>query len=83
MLTMRMIGVRDYNVFEDGRRIGRIRFASERTPGVWLWHCQVHIPGPPFGSASSLDEAKRHFKTHGWRSRPSTVRTRSRRPIAR
>ena len=62
MLTMRMIGARDYNVFEDGKRIGRIRFASERTPGVWLWHVQVHIPGPPFGSATSLDEAKNSFK---------------------
>jgi hypothetical protein len=30
MLTMRLIGVRDYNVFEDGQRIGRIRLASER-----------------------------------------------------
>ena len=57
MLTMRMIGVRDYSVLEDGQRIGRIRFASERSPGVWLWHIQVHIPGPPFGSAKSLGDA--------------------------
>ena len=63
MLTMRMIGVRDYTVLEDGQRIGRIRFASERSPGVWLWHIQVHIPGPPFGSATSLDDAKQQFKT--------------------
>jgi hypothetical protein len=62
MLSMRMIGVRDYSVFEDGQRIGRIRFASERMPGVWLWHVQVHIPGPPFGSAASLDDAKQSFK---------------------
>ena len=59
---MRMIGVGDYYVFEDGQRIGRIRFASERTPGIWLWHVQVHIPGPPFGSATSLDDAKQSFK---------------------
>lgn len=32
MLTMRMIGVRDYNVFEDGQHIGRIRFARS-----WGW----------------------------------------------
>jgi hypothetical protein len=62
MLTLRLIGVRDYNVFEDGQQIGRIRFASERTPGVWLWHVQVHIPGPPFGSAGSLDATKQDFK---------------------
>jgi hypothetical protein len=36
MLTMRMIGVNDYNVLDDGQHIGRIRFASERMPGVWL-----------------------------------------------
>jgi hypothetical protein len=62
MLTMRMIGVNDYNVLDDGRRIGRIRFASERMPGVWLWHIQVHIPGVPLGSAASLDDAKQSFK---------------------
>jgi hypothetical protein len=63
MLTMRMIGVRDYNVFEVGQHIGRIHFAGERTPGIWLWHVQVHIPGPPLGSATSLDDAKQSFKT--------------------
>ena len=31
---------------------------------VWLWHVQVYIPGLPFGSASSLDEAKRHFRAN-------------------
>ena len=57
-----MIGQHDYSVREDGQPIGRIRFASERTPGIWLWHVQVHIPGPPFGSATSLDDAKAQFK---------------------
>ncbi len=42
--------------------IGRIRYASERTPGVWLWNVNVTIPGPPFGSAKSLDQAKERFK---------------------
>jgi len=60
---MRLIGVRDYSVFEDGQRIGRIRYASERTPGIWIWHVQVLIPGPPFGSAQTIDEAKAQFKT--------------------
>ena len=62
MLTLRLIGPNDYSVHDDGQRIGRIRFASERNPGVWLWHVQVHIPGPPFGSAASLDDAKQSFK---------------------
>ena len=64
MLTLRLTGVRDYSVFEDGQRIGRIRFASDRSPGVWLWHVQIHIPGPPFGSTASLDDAKRHFRAN-------------------
>jgi hypothetical protein len=63
MLTLRMIGVNDYTVFEDGQRIGRIRYARERTPGIWLWNVTVTIPGPPFGDAKSITEAKERFKT--------------------
>jgi hypothetical protein len=59
---MRLIGINDYSVFEDAQRIGRIRFTRERTPGIWLWHVQVTIPGPPFGDAKSIDEAKERFK---------------------
>ena len=44
MLKLRSIGIRDYSVFEGGQRIGRIRFAGERMPGVWLWNV-VPIPG--------------------------------------
>ncbi len=44
------------------RLIGRIRYASERTPGVWLWHVTVTVPGAPYGDAKSLDEAKEKFK---------------------
>ena len=62
-MTMRMIGQSDYSIRGNGQPIGRIRYASERTPGIWLWHVQVNIPGPPFGSASSVDEAKQHFRT--------------------
>ena len=44
MLKLRSIGIRDYSVFERGQRIGRIRFAGERMPGVWLWNV-VTLPG--------------------------------------
>jgi hypothetical protein len=47
MLTLRLIGVRDYSIHEDGQAIGRIRYASERTPGVWIWNVTVNIPGAP------------------------------------
>ena len=62
-MTLRMIGQNDYSIRENGQPIGRIRFASERTPGIWLWNVTVTIPGPPFGSAASLDDAKAAFKT--------------------
>jgi len=62
MLTLRMIGQNDYSIREDGQPIGCIRFASERTPGIWIWQVQVNIPGAPFGSATSLNDAKAHFK---------------------
>lgn len=62
-LTLRMIGIRDYSVLEDGQRIGRIRYASERTPAIWLWNVTVHVPGGlPMGSAKDLDVAKVAFK---------------------
>jgi hypothetical protein len=53
MLTMRMIGQNDYSIREDGQPIGRIRYASERTPGIWLWHVTVNIPGREFDSAAA------------------------------
>jgi hypothetical protein len=61
-LRLRPIGANDYTVLEGSQRIGRIRYAKERTPGLWLWHCHVHIPGAPFGDAASIEEAKRRFK---------------------
>jgi hypothetical protein len=43
--------------------LGRIRYAGERTPGVWIWHVQVHLTGGlPLGTALDLDTAKADFK---------------------
>ena len=44
MLKLRLIGIDDYSVLEDGQRIGRIRLAGERTPPIWLWNV-VTLPG--------------------------------------
>lgn len=63
MLTKRTIGSRDYSIHEDGRSVGRIRYASERSSGVWLWNVTVTIPGAPFGAATSYEEARAAFKT--------------------
>ena len=63
MLKLRPIGIRDYSVLEDGQRIGRIRFAGERLPPIWLWNVVVHLPrGLPMGQAGDLDTAKADFK---------------------
>jgi hypothetical protein len=45
MLKLRSIGIRHYRVLEGGQRIGRIRFADERMPGVWLWNVTIHLSG--------------------------------------
>ena len=45
MLKLRLIGIRDYSVLEDGQRIGRIRFATEHMPCVWLWSVTIHLGG--------------------------------------
>ena len=62
MLKLRSIGVRDYSVLEGEQRIGRIRYADERQPGVWLWHIDIHLTGGlPMGSVQDLDAAKAEF----------------------
>ena len=62
-LKMRSTGVGDYSVLEGRQRIGRIRFAAERSPGIWIWHVQVHLTGGlPMGSCRDLDTAKAEFK---------------------
>jgi hypothetical protein len=66
MLTLRLIAPNDYLVLEDGRPVGRIRLARERSSSVWLWNVTVTIPGPPFGAAKSIDDAKARFKA-AWR----------------
>ena len=56
MLKLRTIGIRDYSVLEGRQRIGRIRFASVRSPGIWIWNVYVHLTGGlPMGSAADLD----------------------------
>jgi hypothetical protein len=68
MLTLRPIGQDDYNVREGGQTIGRIRYASERSPGIWLWNIQVHVTtGLPMSSAKDLESAKTEFKA-AWES---------------
>ena len=63
MLKLRTIGIRDYSVLEGRQRIGRVRYADERQPGVWLRNVVVHLTGGlPMGSARDLDTAKAEFK---------------------
>ena len=63
MLKLRSIGVRDYSVLEGEQSVGRIRFAGERMPPIWLWNVVVHLTvGLRMGSAKDLDTAKAEFK---------------------
>jgi hypothetical protein len=50
-------------VLEGHQRIGRIRFAGERLPPIWLWNVVVHLSGGlPMGQAEDLDQAKADLK---------------------
>ena len=50
-------------MLEDDQRIGRIRFAGERQPPIWLWTINIHLTGGlPMGSAKDLDTDKAEFK---------------------
>ena len=68
MLKLRSIGINDYSVLEGRQRIGRIRFATERMPCVWLWNVTIHLPGGlPMGSSKDLNTAKAEFKA-AWKA---------------
>ena len=68
MLKLRTIGIRDYRVLEGRQRMGRIRFADERMPGVWLWAVTIHLPGGlPTGSSPDFRTAKAEFKV-AWKA---------------
>ena len=55
-------------VLEGGQRIGRIRFADERMPPVWLWNVTIHLPGGlPMGSSQDFHTAKAEFKA-AWKA---------------
>ena len=63
MLKLRSLGINDYAVLDGRQRIGRIRFADERIPPVWLWAVTIHLPGGlPTGSAQDFSTAKAQFK---------------------
>ncbi len=62
-LKLRLIGLSDYAVIEGRQRIGRIRLATERMPGVWLWN--VYRPPDrrtPDGIIQDFDTAKAAFE---------------------
>ena len=64
LLKLRSIGTRDFSIFEGRQRIGRIRFAEELSPGVWMWSVVVPSSGSlPVGSAEDIETAKAEFKS--------------------
>jgi hypothetical protein len=68
-LSLRHIGENDYTVMRDGRAIGRIRLADERTESVtWEWAINPPLPIPSWarGTAATLQDAKTAFQ-EAWR----------------
>jgi hypothetical protein len=54
LLKLRSLGQNDYRGLEGRQRIGRIRFANERTPGMWIWNVTINLPGGlPMGTATA------------------------------
>lgn len=56
----------DYCVIHEGRSVGQIMLASNRSwqGVVWGWHVNPPLPIPPWcnGTADRLENAKRKFK---------------------
>jgi hypothetical protein len=56
----------DYCVIHEGRSVGRIRLANERSgrDETWEWHVNPPLPIPSWcnGSADSIDIAKAQFR---------------------
>ena len=64
-LSLRLIELSDYRVSRDGRAIGRIRLADERSEAVtWEWAINPPLPIPSWakGTAASLQDAKSAFQ---------------------
>ena len=57
-LKLRPIGIRDYSVREGSQRIGRIRFATERMPCIWIWN----VRSTSRRSADGIGQGSRHGK---------------------
>ena len=61
----------DYCVIHDGRSVGRIRLADERSwqGVVWTWNVNPPLPIPSWcnGSADSLEAAKDDSRSRGER----------------
>ena len=63
MLKLRRIGLNDYSVIENDQRIGRIRYAVDRTPRVWIWYVQIQLTGGlPMGTSRTFETAKHEFR---------------------
>ena len=61
-LALRPIGPNDYAVIDGGNVVGRIRHAAKRTDDVWMWNVTIPSPGPPYGTAPDIPDAKAAFK---------------------
>ena len=50
-------------VIENDQRIGRIRYAVDRTPRLWIWYVQIHLTGGlQMGTSRTFEAAKHEFR---------------------
>lgn len=73
MLKLRQIDPDDYTVLEGDQRIGRIRYAKERSPGIWMWNVHVHVPGRLPELATASMQLRLNSKKRGVASRTGSV----------
>ena len=68
MLKLRLIGIRDYSVLEDGQRIGRIRLATEHMPASGCGASpSTWAAASPWVDPRTSNTAKAEFKT-AWKA---------------
>lgn len=54
----------DFGVIHEGRTVGRIRLATERSPAFWTYSITVPLPVPPYatGGHDDLETTKKLFR---------------------
>ena len=60
----------DFNVFDGGRKVGRIYRATDHLDSPWFWTVAPQLASPKSGHASTFDKPAAGFKAEyeDWKS---------------